>query len=75
MGEQLAIEEVEYWMELESLLARFHQDLDRVQETVGAIGEGNIQGYLMRAMDYVGAACCMAAAKTGEVGASVRQCA
>jgi hypothetical protein len=69
MDGQIAIEEVEYWMELEGLLARFHQDLYRIRETLAALEEPELVRYMDGAMLSVGAACCAAAHKLGSVKA------
>jgi len=71
MEGQISTDEVEYWMELEALLARFHQDLARVEATLTAIGEEEVAEYLVRAQLNVGAACCAVAVKVGSVPASV----
>jgi hypothetical protein len=71
MDEQLTVDEIEYWMELEKLLARFHQDLERVRATLTAIGDTEVTDYLERAQFNVSAACCSVAHTVGVVSASV----
>lgn len=61
MDGQMAIEEVQYLMELEKLLARFHQDLDRVRATAEACELPEVVEYLMRAQTSIGGACCAVA--------------
>ena len=70
MDEQLAIDEVEYWMALESLLARFAQDLDRVMATLENLSEKEAHEYLFRARFNVAAACAAVAGKVGNTPAS-----
>jgi hypothetical protein len=62
-----AIEEREYWLELEGLLARFHQDLGRVIATLEGIEEYELVRLLERAQTNVGGACCAAAERCGAV--------
>ncbi len=62
-----AVEEREYWLELEGLLARFHQDLGRVIATLNSIEEYEMSRLLERAQTNVGGACCAAAERCGAV--------
>lgn len=64
-----AIEEAEYWLELEGLLARFHHDLQRVRASIAVLDEEEIVGLIDRASIAIGGACCAAAAKQPSMSA------
>lgn len=74
MDEQLAVEETEYWMELEKLLARFHQDLSRVVATVAAVGHHKLVSDLECAQWWVGVACSEVAHTVAHVPSQVDPC-
>lgn len=68
------MDERDYYYELENLLARFHQDLERVRATAEAVGDAEIAEYLFRAMTSIGGACCAAAAQVVVHSALVDSC-
>ena len=74
MDEQQAKEEWEYFYELENLLARFHQDLHRVQAATEAVGAVEIARYLEAAMLDIGAACIETALAVQDRGKYITSC-